>query len=1168
MKILITGDWQLESRPSCDRLDSNGKSIRFQENQEALQKMLDSARAKGCTGMIHLGDLVEERNPDSATLTAAAYVFGAALQFGWPVHAIAGNHDGAIFKQTSSSFEALEKMNAAFHAYHEITVAPVGKSLCMFIPYLHRVPVADVIAMAIMKAEGRKIDFVFAHYDYAGSTVGAKSMVLPGDKLDVSLMKALGAKVAFFGHIHKQQVVKGDCPVVFVGSPCVNDFGERNDKKGYAILDTETGDWELFELLPKRRWVQVEWRLLGTGQEGGKFGSDDIVKVVGEYGDGESPHGAFRAAVASKQVPEPFYKAFDVRKAIVATSRGIVSGESGLQSALATFMATRWPKDPLAKEALETALGALKASSPAAYDKSVVLSEVHATDFLSHKKVSVQFRAGEPLLISGKNGLGKTNLMEAVLFSLTGQVSKGLKMASLVRQGASKATVELLLHGEKGQYRIRRTVTLNSKGAAAHKVNVEMRAYQPGDRIDMDWTSLADGGVAETQAALGRLIGATFTSMRAVNFQFQRKPNPFIDAEPSERKAILAEILGLESLSKAFKLLNEDRLVKQRVKDAAEASSAEALLNCDPEKLAGFRDNLKVYEATLPVQEEALKASKVGLEAAVTKAAKAEAEHANLQGTIDILKSQAFGDVPLKDAKAKAIEAYDKTYAERATRYLTAKKRAEAKTAESAGLADLEAKLAAANAELARTVALPTTVDAAAMARIAELEKASAKAAKTAVDAKLAARAATQVKSDASSTLKAAKDSLNAKSLELTGLMGENISTCSKCGQAVDSSHIQAEIEAVGKEIKELTSARDKAEQFYHEAGQTLTQAELAEANTQRYAEDAAKDLSNTVTTAEKAAAEGKNKASAGAQAALFEVTVARSAAKDAAEAVKERDAIVEDGTKAGEAHKVAMAELDDKIAKAVVAAEAARKKAEEAELALKTIASRLSDEKDAVALARGTVSRHEEAIELTRTSIAGTKAGIEKGMEYESRAVTKKLEFAQAVLAWQIAEMASLALDPKSGLPVHLIDEKLPALADALNDNLSEFGMPEFTLSFSTQKDDGKETLDLLVDNGATPQLDVAAYSGGQLDRIEFCLRLALGDLAEIMRDVRLGFVMLDEPGTHLDDSKKSDLIRLLIERSSNGKCPIVAVVSHDKKLMDSFVRRINVTAEGVQED
>jgi DNA repair exonuclease SbcCD ATPase subunit/predicted phosphodiesterase len=1160
MKLLIWGDSQLESKPSHDRLDDLGKSIRFKENQETMRDIMKTAKLAGCEGMVHLGDLTEERNPDSATLTAAASIFGEALSWGWEIHAIAGNHDGAIFDLSSSSFEALGKLNEKFHVYHAPTCIHLFGHPILFVPYLHRKPPEEVMKLSKAVLGPKGASYMFAHYAYAGVTIGAKNMVLPGDNLDSSIFTQFGCKTAFFGHIHKQQVVQApdNHQVVFPGSPFCCDFGERNDPKGYAILDTETGKWELFQAKPKRNWIQVNWRELGT--KTGKFGKDDLVKVVGDFVSGENPQAAFKTAVASGSIQEPFFKTFDVKRAVQATKRGVVTAQSGLQQALADYVENRWPDNNLAKPALEAALGALKASSPAALDKAVVLTEVHMTDWLSHAKAEVKFTAGQPMLVCGENGLGKTNLIEAVLFALTGQVSKGLKMASLVRQGASKTSVTLFLTGDRGQYRITRTVTLNSKGAATHKVNVEMKA-EPGNK----WVSLADGGVADTQAALGRLVGATFLSMRAVNFQFQRDPNPFIGAEPSERKAILAEILGLDAIGRAFKILDEDRKVKMRVKDAAIAAYDEAASHYNPEEMTSLKSTVKLFEEHAITLGKALTQAKAVTEAAIAEAGAVGSERNSLQGVIDSLLNQADGATALKMAKVDLEATYKRTRDERVASYSAAKKRAD----EKAVLAEKVPALteARAKAEAAVTKIEKQGIDKELENAIDDLEKASAKAAKASVDARLVSRKAQEDKSVASydRDILLNKRAEVAKALDV--MKSQDLKNCSKCGKPLDSAHAEKEIASMEAELVEFKTKIEIAEKVREEAINNHNLAETEEKKLTKIAEDASKALTKARSDAEAKANFAISEASQALRVAHMELEAAKLAANDAKSAGDERDALLRAGTEAKEAHEKSLADLDAKIIEAEKQFEVAKAKVEEARKSLATLDVRLAEKRNAVDAAKASESAAQRAVDSCASTIVSQKAAIASFEAIEANAKKRKEESDAAGVAWTIADMASKAMDPKAGLPVHLIDERLPALADAVNTYLNEFGSPEFSIGFSTRTEDDKETLEVLVDNGAEPRLDVAAYSGGQLDRIEFCLRMALGDLAEEMRDVRLGFVMMDEPGTHLDAEKKGALIKMVLERSADGRCPVAVIVSHDPKLMSAIPSKLIVTKDGMKE-
>ncbi len=1165
-KAFIWGDWQLESRPSSDRLDDEGRSIRFAENRQALIDGLHAAKAAGCTVMVHLGDMTEDRDPDSATLKVAAEIFGLALKWGWEIYVIAGNHDGAIFNLSSSSFESFGMLHDRLHVFHEPKVVEVGGARCLFLPYLHRHSPEQVLERVKEAVADGPVKYVFAHYAYAGVQIGAKNMVLPGDHLDASIFQITGAKIAWFGHIHKQQVIEapGGCFVYFVGSPYCNDFGEREDPKGYGFLDMASGKCELKQVSSMRRWLYINWRDLGTPK--GRFEPEDLVKINGEYGPGESPQDAFKALLAAGKIKEPFYKVFELRRGAQDSKRGIVSASSGLQQALADYFSHRWPDDPASKDALVLASDALKSSNPNPYERSVVLKEVRMVDFLSHASAEVKFIPGEPMLVCGENGLGKTNLIEAVLFALTGQISKGLKMASLVRQGASKSSVELVLQGER-EYRIRRTITLNSKGAAAHKVDVEFLGN--GGK----WTSLADGGVADSQAALGRLIGATFLSMRAINFQFQRDPNPFIGAEPSERKAILAEILGLEALGKSLKVLDEDRKVKMRAADAAEAVSDEAAGRYDVKEVERLEGELKAAEDQAPVLGGALRSAKAKTEAAVASAGAVGSERNSLQTVIDTLEGQMSGPADLTKSKADMEAAFQKGRAERGDAYAGAKKRAEEKAALAKDLPTLEAASAKADELEAKSLTLQAQTSFPDLeGKVEAATSASGLAAKAAVDTKLGARSAQQVKSDASAKWTGLGSQISSQVLEIDTLSSQDSKTCSKCGHALDQAHAEAELDKARATLEDLRKQEVLAKAAMEQAILDLSSAQSSETSAQAASEAATKAM-NEATTALEIALEASKaeikfaqaEAKAVALAAKKAVEAARLAAQDAGEAETERKKLLDAGLAAKAAHEKAIAELDVRIADAEKKAADAGIKVADARAKLEGIDARLQSAQNAVKSAKEGEKTAQDDVDACAASIAATGAAIQAQKDNEANAFEKKAAFDAAKKVWYVADMACTGMKE---LPAHLIDERLTALADLVNAYLAEFGSPEFSIAFSTRKDDGKETMDVLVDNGCEPRLDVAAYSGGQLDRISSCMRWALSDMAEAMRDVRLGFAMMDEPGTHLDEEKKGALIRMVKQRAADGRCPIAVIVSHDRKLQAALDRKITVTRDGIRED
>ncbi len=92
---------------------------------------------------------------------------------------------------------------------------------------------------------------------------------------------------------------------------------------------------------------------------------------------------------------------------------------------------------------------------------SFIIKEVIIQDFRSHANTHVVFDDGINL-ISGRNGAGKTSILEAILVALYGSRAAKLSKSELVRNGAAKFTITLkfLLNGK--EY----TIVRNSDGGS------------------------------------------------------------------------------------------------------------------------------------------------------------------------------------------------------------------------------------------------------------------------------------------------------------------------------------------------------------------------------------------------------------------------------------------------------------------------------------------------------------------------------------------------------------------------------------------------------------------------------------------------------------------------------------------------------------------------------
>ncbi|MBV8660556.1 MAG: SMC family ATPase [Candidatus Dependentiae bacterium] len=187
--------------------------------------------------------------------------------------------------------------------------------------------------------------------------------------------------------------------------------------------------------------------------------------------------------------------------------------------------------------------------------------ETQVIDFLSYNLIC----------LSGKNGHGKSALLDAMTWALWGQARK--------TSGTSKADEGLVHLGQKHMlvvfdfeingiaYRVRREfVKTQSHPFSALDFGIV--------KADETFTTLTDKTIKVTQNKLEKTIGISYESFINSAFLRQGQANEFSKKSPKERKDILATILQLErfedlkkvALEKS-KILQQQLLQKQSISD-------------------------------------------------------------------------------------------------------------------------------------------------------------------------------------------------------------------------------------------------------------------------------------------------------------------------------------------------------------------------------------------------------------------------------------------------------------------------------------------------------------------------------------------------------------------------------------------------------------------------
>ena len=243
--------------------------------------------------------------------------------------------------------------------------------------------------------------------------------------------------------------------------------------------------------------------------------------------------------------------------------------------------------------------------------------------------------------LSGKNGQGKSALLDAMTWAVWGEARKSSGKRKpddeLIRIGTRHMKVTFVFELEEERYRVTRSFSRSSTGKTTTS-ELEFQIYVPdGDA----YQPLTGSTQRETQATIESTLGLDYDTFINSAFLLQGRSDEFTKKRPSQRKEILASILNLSRYEAlASRARDKWRAAKHRQQDAA--SEIERLQKAvEPaaqwkEERAAVQSQVEAKQETLDTlraEEKALTERRADLEA---KAREAE----SVREAIDKLQQQ------------------------------------------------------------------------------------------------------------------------------------------------------------------------------------------------------------------------------------------------------------------------------------------------------------------------------------------------------------------------------------------------------------------------------------------------------------------------------------------------------------------------------------------------
>jgi len=154
--------------------------------------------------------------------------------------------------------------------------------------------------------------------------------------------------------------------------------------------------------------------------------------------------------------------------------------------------------------------------------------------------------------LSGNNGHGKSALLDAITWALWGEARKGPGQKKpdegLLRLGTTHMQVEFEFDLEGERYRILRKCSKTKKDS---KTTLDLQIF---DEAVGQFRSISESKAGKTQEKIIKLLGMSYDTFINSAFILQGRADEFIRKGARERKAILAEVLGLSRYDELARL--------------------------------------------------------------------------------------------------------------------------------------------------------------------------------------------------------------------------------------------------------------------------------------------------------------------------------------------------------------------------------------------------------------------------------------------------------------------------------------------------------------------------------------------------------------------------------------------------------------------------------------
>ncbi len=834
-------------------------------------------------------------------------------------------------------------------------------------------------------------------------------------------------------------------------------------------------------------------------------------------------------------------------------------------------------------------------------------------NFLPYRgEVALDLRTIRVACIAGDNGSGKSSLLDAITWALWGKARGGAER-DLMSLGTTEMGVDYQFFLGDQEYRVLRR--RRRRGASADVAQLEVQLRDAADD-EGPWKAITGDTLSQTQRLLNQIVGMEYDTFINSAFILQGRADEFTTKGPTDRKQVLADILGLgrydelEGQARTLRRDAEQRLkaidskLEQIEQELAGRADAEARLIAVSTQLQALFHST----TTLTEQYEQVRAQREDLVRQAAAAHESDQRIADLNREVEQLSTR----IATTEQRIADLRQVLATAAETRVGYQQLQTALQQESAANAALAQLNSyqqQLRQAEKQVDAQRNLLLQEQHAQEHKIADLrqqqaalpmlEEKYAGVSKRVSEGEAAEAARAKLNTQITTATeqiggcRAANEQLKKEMYRIKGLqsqMDEAGAVCPMCRRPVDEQErqrIHDEYQHDGLRLKDEYVANGQQiadlEALIADCNRQLTAAIAiarrgvsanGEAGDLRRQLITARDAGVTVLTVERDLRVLAEKLARGdfapeAQATVVELTAAIAAiAYDAAAHQRVQEQVAALRPFDGQSRQLERAEEaigpEEQRHTEYLTDYASRERSRNEEVARAAELHRGLEQLPALdnqfeRLTYDLDQQRRQQDELTRTqgrleeNLRRYADLDDEGRQLrEDRATVSETESAYRELARAFG---------KSGIQAMIIETAVPEIQDEANAILANMPGSSMRVEFRTQRENRKgdtvEALEIIIGDEAG-QRDYAMYSGGEAFRINFAIRVALAKLLARRAGAKLQMLVIDEGFGTQDARGRDSLVEAI--RSIEGEFATILVITHVQELRELFPTQIVV--------